>query len=120
MLKLVRKRSKQLYEIDVLLFDKIDCPVLIPQNIVDSQKALTKKGASPTKKKGSIILPEGGGQAAMAEPATAGSAKLSPSGGEKSVKNSVSPTGVGARKGKGMGRLLHELHSSAHRRPLMT
>lgn len=58
MVSLVRKRSKQLYEMDCVLFDKVDFPVLIPQNILDSQKALTKKSISPTKKKQSI----GGGQ----------------------------------------------------------
>jgi len=36
MIKLVAKRTKQLYEMDLVLFDKIDMPVLIPQAIVDS------------------------------------------------------------------------------------
>ena len=51
MIKLVAKRTKQLYEMDIVLFDKIDMPVLIPQAIVDSLKALSKKTASPSKKK---------------------------------------------------------------------
>lgn len=38
---------------DVVLFDKVDMPVLIPQNIVDSLKALSKKTTSPSKKKAS-------------------------------------------------------------------
>ncbi len=53
MMKLVQKRTKQLYEMDMVLFDKVDMPVLIPQNIVDSLKALSKKTTSPSKKKAS-------------------------------------------------------------------
>ena len=49
MMKLIQKRAKQLYEIDVVLFDKVDLPVLIPDNIIESQKALSKKTASPKK-----------------------------------------------------------------------
>lgn len=45
------KRVEQLYEMDMVLFDKNDLPVLIPNVIIESQKALSKKITSPTKKK---------------------------------------------------------------------
>lgn len=45
----IEKRAKQLYEIDVVLFDGVDLPVLIPDKIIESQKALTKKSSSPKK-----------------------------------------------------------------------
>ena len=48
-MKLVQKRSKQLYEMDVVLFDKIDLPVLIPEDIIESQKALSKKPKKMTR-----------------------------------------------------------------------
>ena len=35
-MEIIDKRAKQLYEIDKLLFDKIDMPVLIPDRILDS------------------------------------------------------------------------------------
>ena len=38
---------------DVVLFEKNDLPVLIPNVIIESQKALTKKIADPKKKKSS-------------------------------------------------------------------
>ena len=34
LMELIEKRAKQLYEIDVVLFDKVDLPVLIPDRIV--------------------------------------------------------------------------------------
>ena len=40
MMKLIRKRAKQLYEMDMILFDPYDLPVLIPTVILDAQKAL--------------------------------------------------------------------------------
>jgi hypothetical protein len=36
---------------DVVLFSNVELPVFIPENIVESQKALMKKSVSPTKKK---------------------------------------------------------------------
>ena len=41
--ELIEQRAKQLYEIDMVLFDKVDMPVLIPDRIIESQKALAKK-----------------------------------------------------------------------------
>ena len=41
-MKLVVKRTKQLYEMDLVLFDKVELPVLIPEIILESQKALSK------------------------------------------------------------------------------
>ena len=35
----IHTRSKQLYEVDCLLFGGVDLPVLLPKNIVMSQKA---------------------------------------------------------------------------------
>lgn len=88
MLSLIKKRSKQLYEMDAVLFDKIEMPVLIPKQIVDSQIALTtKKGVSPTKKKASQVQASQEGSAALAE--SQGSAKLSPT--LQQPKTSISP-----------------------------
>ena len=39
-MKLIRRRAKQLYEMDMILFDPYDLPVLIPTVILDAQKAL--------------------------------------------------------------------------------
>lgn len=39
----MKKRSKQLYEMDQVLFDDIELPVIIPEIIIESQKALSKK-----------------------------------------------------------------------------
>ena len=50
LMKLVQKRAKQLYEIDCVLFSKIELPVLIPDIILESQKALSKKNAIPKKR----------------------------------------------------------------------
>lgn len=50
LMKLIRKRAKQLYEMDMILFDPYDLPVLIPAVILDAQKALSKKATAPTKK----------------------------------------------------------------------
>lgn len=52
LMKLVQKRAKQLFEMDVILFEKNDLPVLIPTLIIESQKALSKK-PSVSKKKNS-------------------------------------------------------------------
>ena len=48
-MKLVKKRSKQLYEMDQVLFDKIDLPCIIPEIILESQKALSKKPKKMTR-----------------------------------------------------------------------
>lgn len=98
---------------DVVLFDRSDMPVLIPQAIVDSQKALTKKASSPSKKKASAVQASQEGAAALGD--TQGSAKLTPA---LNPKNSSSPTG--SRKTKGVGRLLSDIHSSGPRRATMT
>ena len=47
---------------DMVLFDRNDLPVLIPNLILESQRILAKKAAAPTKKKMS--------QAAQAENGT--------------------------------------------------
>ena len=44
-MKLIQKRTKQLYELDCILFEKHELPVLIPEIILESQKALSKKAA---------------------------------------------------------------------------
>ena len=54
MVALVQKRARQLYEIDQTLFDKIELPVLIPDAILQSQKAHSKRMPSPAKKKGLV------------------------------------------------------------------
>lgn len=36
LLKLVKKRSKQLYELDYILFDGLELPVFIPDIILES------------------------------------------------------------------------------------
>ena len=51
LMKLIRKRAKQLHEMDVVLFDGMDLPVMIPSYILDQQKSLTKKTNSPSKRK---------------------------------------------------------------------
>ena len=50
-MELIEKRAKQLYEIDVVLFEGVELPVFIPDKILESQKALSKKGSSPKKVK---------------------------------------------------------------------
>ena len=40
MMKQVQRRAKQLYEMDQVLFDKIELPVFVPEKILDAQKAL--------------------------------------------------------------------------------
>ena len=43
MMELIVKRAQQLYEIDTVLFEGVELPVLIPDKIIESQKALIKK-----------------------------------------------------------------------------
>ena len=52
MVALVQKRARQLYEIDQTLFEKGDLPVLIPDAIIQSQRAHSRRMPSPAKKKG--------------------------------------------------------------------
>ena len=49
---LIKKRAKQLFEMDMVLFgEKNDLPILIPDAITASEKALAKKVTVPGKKK---------------------------------------------------------------------
>ena len=115
MMKQVQRRAKQLYEIDQVLFEKIDLPVFVPDVIVESQKALQKK-SSPGKKKGSPAhLAHAGDPSAATDGAQAAGLSMGAAGA--SGRGSTSP----ARKFRA-GRAGHALATmaSASQRPPMT
>ena len=112
MMKQVQRRAKQLYEMDQVLFEKIDLPVFVPDVILESQKALQKKSSSP-KKKGSPAHLAGDPSATDGAQA----AGLSMGAAGASGRGSTSP----ARKFRA-GRTGHALATmaSASQRPPMT
>ena len=120
MVKQVQRRAKQLYEMDTVLFEKIELPVLIPDIIVDSQKALQKKAASPGRRKTSPMSPAQ--QAQAGDPSTAihntdGPNTAGASG--KSAAGSTSPARK-FRAGGRTGNALATMVMSASQRPPMT
>ena len=122
MVKLIQKRSKQLYEMDVVLFDRNDLPVLIPTVIIESLKTLSKKTTSPTKKKG------GGAQAAAAQAERTDAQEGSPSirlsldkaGTGKSANSGTTPQSRKSRFGAGMRTGLSSMILAVPPRPQMT
>lgn len=116
MMKQVQRRAKQLYEMDQVLFEKIELPVFVPDVIVESQKALQKKSSSPGKKKGPPAHLAQVGDPSATDGAQAAGQSMGAAGA--SGKGSTSP----ARKFRAGGRAGHALATmaSASQRPPMT
>ncbi len=108
MLSIIQTRAKQLFEIDCVLFDRVDLPVFIPDVILDSQKALTKKVTSPSKKKQALAAAKEAAASTDAMAETGGmSLKLSPEKMQASsttAKGSAGSPATGSRRSKaGLG-----------------
>ena len=126
MMKQVQRRAKQLYEMDQVLFEKIELPVFVPDIILDSQKALQKKSTSPGKKKAAPIsaahqAQAGDPSAAMDGPnAQAAGQSMGASGASgKAASGSTSPARK-LRAGGRTGNALATMAMSASQRPPMT